>query len=82
MDRLADFALNAEARENIPEDVDIFRMFKDSIDKIVTENSVQMELKKMLDLQAAFLNFSLRCYPSRIDYVNEILKSSVTICEK
>lgn len=32
-------------------DIDIFQMFKTSIDKIVEENTVVMELKKFLDLE-------------------------------
>ena len=32
-------------------DIDIFQMFKTSIDKIIEENTVVMELKKFLDLE-------------------------------
>jgi len=32
-----------------------------------------MELKKFLELQVAFLNFSIQCYPDKTANVNEIL---------
>ena len=33
-------------------------------------------------IKAAFMKFTLKCYPTNSSYVNEILKSCVTICEK
>lgn len=53
MDRLADFALNAETsvESYLDSDLNIFQMFKASIDKIIEENISNMELKKFLDLQ-------------------------------
>jgi len=57
-------------------------MFKNNIDNIITKQSESIDLRKLLDLQAAFLKFSLRCYPTEIGYVDEILKSCTMICEK
>ena len=83
MDRLADFALNSDTSvESFNQDLNIFNMFKDSINKIIDENSSNMELKKFLDLEVAFLKFSLRCYPQNSDYVNQILKACVMICDR
>lgn len=56
-------------------------MFKTHIDKIINENT-NIELTRLLDLQVAFLKFTLRCYPANSTYVNEILKSCCVICEK
>ena len=83
MDRLADFALNSDTSvESFNQDINIFSMFKDSINRIIEENSSNMELKKFLDLEVAFLKFSLRCYPKNSDYVNQILKACVLICDR
>lgn len=83
MDRLADFALNSDSSvESFNEDINIFMMFKDSINRIIDENSANMELKKFLDLEVAFLKFSLRCYPKNSEYVNQILKACVLICDR
>jgi len=83
MDRLADFALNSDTSvESFNQDLNIFMMFKDSIKRIIEENSANMELKKFLDLEVAFLKFSLRCYPKNSEYVNQILKDCVFICER
>ena len=53
MDRLADFALNSESsvESYLDTDINIFHMFKGSIDKIIEENISNMELKKFLDLE-------------------------------
>lgn len=83
MERLADFAKEQQQAVNqINNDVNIYSMFKVHIDKIITDNRVQIELARLLDLQAAFLKFTLGCYPKNSDYVNEILKSCCMICER
>lgn len=48
----------------------------------LVQRASRAEFKNVLDLMAAFLKFSLRCYSSNSDYVNQILKSCVTICQK
>ena len=61
--------------------MDIYNMFKNNIDKIL-DNTGQIEFKNLLDLQVAFLNFSIRCYPQNSEHVNAILKSCCRLCEK
>ncbi|CAD8200964.1 unnamed protein product [Paramecium octaurelia] len=80
MGRLADFALNNDMG-TFNSEVDIYSMFKQNIDKMLDSNS-QIEFKNLLDLQVAFLNFTLRCYPSNSEYVNDILKSCCRLCER
>lgn len=80
MDRLAEFALNNDM-QSFSSELDIYNMFKQNIDKIL-DNTGQIEFKNLLDLQVAFLNFSLRCYPSNSENVNAILKSCCRLCEK
>lgn len=82
MDRLAEYALRSEdVQATFSSDNHIYSMFKNNIDNLV-ERSNSTEFKNVLDLMVAFLKFSLRCYSSNSDYVNQILKSCVKICEK
>ncbi|KAL4451052.1 hypothetical protein ABPG74_021374 [Tetrahymena malaccensis] len=82
MDRLAEYALRSEdVQATFNSDNHIYSMFKNNIDNLV-ERSSSTEFKNVLDLMVAFLKFSLRCYSSNSDYVNQILKSCVKICEK
>lgn len=81
MDRLAEYANSSpqmEAQEHI------FLMFKKHIDILIgqaTEDSLE-GCKKLLDLQAAFLKFTLNCYPQESSYVDHVLESCVLICAK
>lgn len=36
-------------------------------------------MKKLLELEVAFMNFSIKTFPKNIGYVNEILESCVSI---
>ena len=52
MDRLADFAMDSDKEvDSYNTDLNIFQMFKESIDKIVNERSGNIELRKFLDLE-------------------------------
>ena len=52
MDRLADFALDSDKEvDSYNSDLNIFQMFKESIDRIMNERSTNMELRKFLDLE-------------------------------
>lgn len=57
-------------------DLDIFKLFKRYTDKIVDSKP---EVSKALELQVAFMTFSIKTYPSNISYVNQILDSCLTI---
>ena len=48
----------------------IFDLFKKYTDKIIEEQS-----SKLLELEVAFMNFSIKTYPTNINYVNLILDS-------
>ena len=50
-------------------------MFKKYTDKIIEEQIDNFETSKLLELEAAFMNFSIKTYPGNIDYVNQILDS-------
>jgi len=60
----------------------IYDMFKTSIGNLIEKSQGGDNLEKLLELLAAFINFSVHSYPTRIDYVNEILKLTVILCAK
>ena len=56
MDRLADFALDSDKEvDSFNADLNIFSMFKQSIDKIIEEKGGSLDLKKFLDLEVIFI---------------------------
>lgn len=58
MDRLADFAMDSDKEvDSYNADLNIFLMFKESIDKIVNERSGNIELRKFLDLEVFQNNY-------------------------
>lgn len=82
MERLAEYASNEEENIGQLSDLDLFTMFKKSIDSIIENQGASLELDKFLELQVAFLKFCIRLYPENIDYVNDILKSCCNLCQK
>ena len=58
-------------------------MFRTSISNIVNKQTGDdIQLHKLLELQAAFINFCVHTFPDRIEYVDEILQISVVLCGK
>lgn len=56
----------------------IFELLKSNIDKIVEEqNNGGMETLKLIELQVAFMKFTIKCCPDKLNTVNHILNSSV-----
>lgn len=70
IDRLAVFA--TKAPDTIPRNVDIFNTFFVHVGKVV-EQRPSMEVQDVLGLQVSLLNLSLKCYPSKLDYVDQVL---------
>jgi len=81
MDRLSNFAGESPADVEIIKTVDIFALFKKYIDKIILEQKGTIELKKLLELEVAFLRFSLKCYPLSTMNVNLIFESCLVLVE-
>lgn len=80
MERLADYVSGAsEVTESIKQKVNLYDLFKKNIDTLI-EHSDGADFKNVLYLETAFLKFTIRCYPTQADYVNEILKSAVRSC--
>lgn len=46
------------------------------------KNSDSSEINNTLNLYSAFLQFTLKCYPSKHKYVNEILKDAANYCSR
>ena len=62
----------------------IYEKFKGSIKNIIDkiQNDEKFRLDKLLELLAAFLNFCVHTYPDKIEYVDQILNLSTTLCQK
>jgi len=63
-------------------DINIFEMFKVNIDNIIANKGEEIPINNLLELNVAFLKFSIYCYPGKMqkDYVNLILQSSGQLC--
>eukprot|EP00741_Cyanophora_paradoxa_P007085 tig00001086_g6856.t1 len=68
MDRLAKYA----AQNGISEEYGAFGQLSENVAKIVNAQG-NLELAAVLSLQVALLNFALKCYPDRLEYVDQIL---------
>lgn len=79
MKRLANFAM--ESPEQIPDDLDMFPLFHTHTNQI-TQSSGKMALGDILALQVALVNFASKCYPDRINYIDNVLGFSVKVLEK
>jgi vacuolar protein sorting-associated protein 35 len=71
MEKLSKFAANADSDVvTINKDLDIFKLFKKYTDKIIEEQGKTIEVARLLELEVAFMNFSIKTYPKNINYVN------------
>ena len=78
MERLSNYLSdNANSIESLG--INIYELFKLNISDLV-KGSVTNEVRSTLNLYSAFLQFTLKCYPSEHAYVNEILKDAATFC--
>jgi vacuolar protein sorting-associated protein 35 len=80
MEKLSKFAAaNADSADvaAINKDLEIFKLFKKYTDKIIEEQGKTIEVARLLELEVAFMNFSIKTYPKNIAYVNQILESCV-----
>jgi vacuolar protein sorting-associated protein 35 len=84
MEKLSKFAAGPQKKELSPEEeqavqlgskVNIFKLFKKYTDKIIEEQGKTIDVSRLLELEVAFMNFSIKTYPANIQYVNEILES-------
>ncbi len=76
MDRLAKFAQNQDILAK-SSNINIFKLFKKYTDKIIETQGRSIELSKLLELVVAFLRFCIKTYGPNVEYVNDILESSI-----
>jgi vacuolar protein sorting-associated protein 35 len=69
MEKLSKFATQASSKVNI------FKLFKKYTDKIIEEQGKTIDVSRLLELEVAFMNFSIKTYPNNLNYVNEVLES-------
>lgn len=82
MDRLSNYAGTKDNEiQLVDKEINIFGLFKKYIDRILEEQGLAMELKKLIELQVAFVRFSIKTYPTNIENVNLILGSCVKILQ-
>lgn len=80
LNRISDYA--GETDLEIVQSVDIFKLIKEHVDKLTSENSPAGEMAKFLQLFVAFLRLSLKCYPDNLDNVISILDDCVSLINK
>ena len=85
MQKLAKYVENAKDEKNIIDSTQkIFSVVKGNINKIMSDSSANMDVNKLIELQVAFLNFTIKCCPEneRLDSVNNILVDCVNLLSK
>ena len=82
MERLANYAAIETAEVIlVDQESNIFLVMKKYIDKLLDDQGNPSDLVKILDLQVAFCRFSIRSYPKKIDYVNQIFESTAKVMQ-
>ena len=80
MNRLSSYLTDSgNVIENIEHGFSVYELFSTNIKELV-KRSEASEVKSTLNLYAAFLQFTLKCYPSKHEYVNEILGDASNYC--
>lgn len=81
MEKLAKFVGNSKDQEEVIQSSEkIFELLKLNIDKIIDESSQSgMDTLKLIELQVAFMKFTLKGCPNKLPTVNHILSSSGNI---
>ena len=85
MQKLAKYVENAKDEKNIIDSTQkIFSIVKGNINKIMNESNSAMDINKLIELQVAFLNFTIKCCPEkeRLDSVHNILADCVNLLSK
>ena len=79
MDRLAKHVTGSETQ--VPLEINAFKLFNDCITTFIEERT-NMSLTETLRLQGALVNFALKCYPTRMDYIAHCLGTCNVLIEK
>jgi len=90
MNRLASYLTNTEGSGTVT-NVDIFSLFRTHLQQILeralepapsTGVDQQLDISAPLEVQAAFMQFTLSLYPDKLHYVDIILGSTVDVLKK
>ena len=78
MERLSQFASKKENDLTaFNKNLNLFKLFKKYTDKIIEEQGRSIELSRLLELEVAFLKFTIKTYKTdNVSYVNQILESA------
>jgi len=79
MNRLSNYA--KDTPDNVPKEVDMFPLFHKYSSQIIQANT-KMPMTDILALQVALINFSTKCYPTRLDFIDLVLGFSVEVLKK
>lgn len=79
MNRISNYAL--ESPDNIPTELEMFPIFQKHSSQVV-EAKDKMSCKDVLTIQVALMNFATKCYPTRLDYIDNVLEYSSKILAK
>jgi len=85
MEKLAKFVGDSSKDQNeiLASAENIFDLLKTNIDKIIEDNNNGgVETLKLIELQVAFMKFTLKCCPDKLTTVNHIMQSSLNILSK
>jgi vacuolar protein sorting-associated protein 35 len=80
MDRLAQYSAN-NGHSTIQLETSAFKALNDCVSGLI-ETRANMSLTEVLHLQTSLINFALKCYPSRIDYVSHCLAICGALIDK
>jgi vacuolar protein sorting-associated protein 35 len=79
MERLANYAAgHPETIEALDKESDVFAVMKRYVDNVLEEQGAT-DLQRLIELQVAFIRFSIKCYPDKINNVNSILETATKI---
>jgi len=79
MNRLSNYA--KDTPDNVPKEVDMFPLFHKYSSQIIQANT-KMPMTDILALQVALINFSTKCYPTRLDFIDLVLGFFVEVLKK
>ena len=79
MDRLSSHV--SESDGSIPDDLNPFELFNDCVSNIIEERA-NMILVESLQLQTSLVNFALKCYPKKIEYIQHCLDTCRNIIDQ
>ena len=80
VDRLAEY-LTSSNTEVLPTDVLAFKLFNECVTTLIMERS-NMTLVETLNLQTVLIDFALKCYAGKIEYVSHCLNTCCSLMEK